>query len=327
MTVIVKNAVTKFRGALNKLTQLNVDAISVEINALQLEKESDVNQCAQIIVGKALSEPQYQHLHSCVLSTCKVLLPETLKAISAFDDDEMLPHLFRFLCSLRGKGLVSAKHMREFLEDIMCSSSETVVSCLDVAFEFQTILPHCFYADLLRHARRIASECDGLRNYFKVDPDAEAEREKDQQLSSSDDEDNCCSFVRQRVTLPCTVYVSNIDCAASEWDLSVALRSIGEVNKVRLCGNSRQATQYAFVEFSSEEAAQKAIKIDGKRLLGQYALRWSLSKSIIQDSSPDDALFGKHGQEKACTFGLNSDLSPKCVPLRNLVCLQQQQSR
>jgi hypothetical protein len=113
-----------------------------------------------------------------------------------------------------------------------------------------------------------------------------------------------------------TIYVSHIDCAASEGSFMRLLCSCGTVSKVRLCGNTTQSTQYAFVEFQDIEGAQKLLLLEGKKF-GVYPLHCSISRNVIHDRDSNDAKFSAQGMTKACTFGIEEDtLGWKETPLR-----------
>lgn len=325
MTVALLAKVTLakvFRGALNKLSGSNSTEIAEAVQQLPFEGE-ETEVCGRILAAKAASELQYQALHAKILKACKTLIPPVCAFISlaikrlTYGDssDGVAAGCVHFACVLRDEGLISSAQFKSFLVPLLNSSGEEVVQCICQVQEFSKIVPPEFFEELRRHAKRIAAECQGMRLHWRVEETGFGE-ESHQAVTYVD-------YGRQRAANSCTVYLSNIDCSSTEWELALVIRSLGDVNKVRLCGNPNQATQYAFVEFSDEWGAKRALERDGKCLLGKFALRWSTSRSIIQDSSPEDAVFGKNGKEKACTFGLNSDASPRTTALRASVCQQQ----
>eukprot|EP00759_Apiculatamorpha_spiralis_P054004 PhF_6_TR673/c3_g1_i1/m.1027 len=109
-----------------------------------------------------------------------------------------------------------------------------------------------------------------------------------------------------------TVYVSHIDCTGTEGSLMALLTSCGEVTKIRLCGNTTQSTQYAFVEYATSTGAKSAIRsLEGQRY-GHYTLHCTLSRNMIHDKDNTDAV----NHVKACTFGMDpATLGWNNVPL------------
>jgi len=98
-----------------------------------------------------------------------------------------------------------------------------------------------------------------------------------------------------------TVYVTHIECAATEGELMQIFSACGKVLKVRLCGNPSQSTQFGFVEFEKSTEAQNLVQCEGKRI-GKFCLHCSLSRNVIHDHDPSDA-DTKVGKD--CTFGFN----------------------
>jgi len=98
-----------------------------------------------------------------------------------------------------------------------------------------------------------------------------------------------------------TVYISQIDCTATEGQLMELFSACGTVMKVRLCGDPSKSTQYGFVEFEQVSGAKNLLRYDGQKFGKQKKkLQCSLSRQTIRDHDPTDA-DSKRG--KTCTFG------------------------
>jgi len=307
----------KFRGILNKLTPTNLTPLMGELANLDLSK--DCGPCARMLWAKSLEEIQYQELFTTIAKTKRELLDEIIPLIEkTFANNEVeKKHIVgtsKMLCNLRMEGLISAARFSELLNALMRNESESAVDGICAIAPFKHIISCAQFELLKKRAAEIGEDADSMRVKFLVEDFIGVQENK--APSSPVSPQTPQKIIKQRIPSACTVYLSNIDCGVTEWELSALLRSFGELSRVRLCGNPRQATQYAFVEFANEESSHAALAKDGKCLLGKFALRWSTSKSVIQDSCPSDAIFGKNGREKACTFGLNDDATPNYTPLR-----------
>ncbi len=77
-----------------------------------------------------------------------------------------------------------------------------------------------------------------------------------------------------------TVYVADVDPAASEAALRALFAPCGAVLDARVCGDPRGATRFAFLEFADGAGAGAALGLTGAPL-GAYAIRVSPSKTAI----------------------------------------------
>ena len=316
-----KTVVTRFRALMNKLTLENAEVLFHQVEALQFD-DKELCHAANILLSKAASEPQYHSLHIAVVKCKPELLSATVEQLSIvpYLEDENAQRakaVVEFFCGLRHAGLMKLQHFRKCLDGLFVQHS-FVVDCVCALPKYSSIVSEEMMTALKSHAK---DWCSTMRHQFMFEEAFGILECK----KKADDEQNFAvtsSPTKQRITSACTLYLSYIDCNASEWELSVLIRNIGEINRVRLCGNCNQSTQYAFVEFDEEKSAKKALAMDGKTLLGKYALRWSASKSVIQDKNDTDALMGKNGKCRACTFGYNANGTPNKMPLRNSTAQQ-----
>ena len=93
-----------------------------------------------------------------------------------------------------------------------------------------------------------------------------------------------------------TLYISHIDASLPRQDLAILVATCGEINKVRVCGNSKQATYYAFVEFVVASGASKMLA-KNKTLFGRFPLHCSISRTGIHDHHPTDSIWNEHEGE------------------------------
>lgn len=77
-----------------------------------------------------------------------------------------------------------------------------------------------------------------------------------------------------------TVYISYIDQQVTEEQLAVFFLDSGKVVDCRICGDPNSAMRFAFIEFTDEEGAQKALSKTGS-VLGSSPLRVLPSKTAI----------------------------------------------
>lgn len=77
-----------------------------------------------------------------------------------------------------------------------------------------------------------------------------------------------------------TVYVCDIDQQVTEEQLANLFTGCGDVVDCRICGDPNSAMRFAFVEFTSEDDATKAVELNNT-VLGQYPLRVLPSKTAI----------------------------------------------
>ncbi|CAD7698790.1 unnamed protein product [Ostreobium quekettii] len=83
-----------------------------------------------------------------------------------------------------------------------------------------------------------------------------------------------------------TIYISDIDQQVTEEQLAVLFSKCGTVVDCRVCGDPNSAMRFAFVEFLSEEGAQKALKKNGTEI-GASRLRVLPSKTAIVPVNKD----------------------------------------
>ncbi|KAL6777202.1 CGL28 [Auxenochlorella protothecoides x Auxenochlorella symbiontica] len=77
-----------------------------------------------------------------------------------------------------------------------------------------------------------------------------------------------------------TVYVSDLSQDLTEAAISAAFLSCGSIVDCRICGDTQGPLRFAFIEFCSVEAAQKAVSRSGQ-LVGNCIVRVSPSKTAI----------------------------------------------
>ncbi|KMZ75075.1 putative Poly(A)-binding protein [Zostera marina] len=82
-----------------------------------------------------------------------------------------------------------------------------------------------------------------------------------------------------------TVYVAEIDQHITEEDLVAMFAACGPVVDCRACGDPNSVLRFAFVEFSNEQDARKALNLSGV-FLGYYPLKVLPSKTAILPVNP-----------------------------------------
>ncbi|KAH7280628.1 hypothetical protein KP509_36G006700 [Ceratopteris richardii] len=82
-----------------------------------------------------------------------------------------------------------------------------------------------------------------------------------------------------------TVYVSDIDHQVTEEQLAALFLSCGQVVDCRVCGDPNSVLRFAFVEFTDEGAAHRALSLAGT-VLGYYPVRVLPSKTAIVPVNP-----------------------------------------
>ncbi|CAI5989290.1 unnamed protein product [Closterium sp. NIES-64] len=95
-----------------------------------------------------------------------------------------------------------------------------------------------------------------------------------------------------------TVYVSDIDQQVTEEQLATLFLSCGQVVDCRICGDPNSILRFAFVEFTNEEGAKKALTVAGT-MLGYYPLRVLPSKTAILPVNPN-YLPKSQGEKEMC---------------------------
>eukprot|EP00240_Pyramimonas_obovata_P013917 CAMPEP_0118921952 /NCGR_PEP_ID=MMETSP1169-20130426/1066_1 /TAXON_ID=36882 /ORGANISM="Pyramimonas obovata, Strain CCMP722" /LENGTH=197 /DNA_ID=CAMNT_0006862759 /DNA_START=85 /DNA_END=675 /DNA_ORIENTATION=+ len=80
-----------------------------------------------------------------------------------------------------------------------------------------------------------------------------------------------------------TIHMSGVDMQVTEQHLAQYFSVCGNVSAVRVSGDGLSQPRYAWVEFSTLEAAHGALSLDGQTL-GTQQLRISASKSAIQNN-------------------------------------------
>ncbi|KAJ4452419.1 putative Splicing regulatory glutamine/lysine-rich protein 1 [Paratrimastix pyriformis] len=98
------------------------------------------------------------------------------------------------------------------------------------------------------------------------------------------------TIAQQRVALPPsqqradqiarTIYIGNVSAQIVEEQLTLFFSSCGEINLVRYAGDTNHDTRFAFIEFTSTEAAQAALMLNGFQL-AEKALKVSPAKGAI----------------------------------------------
>ncbi|KAI5081679.1 hypothetical protein GOP47_0001422 [Adiantum capillus-veneris] len=82
-----------------------------------------------------------------------------------------------------------------------------------------------------------------------------------------------------------TVYVSDIDQQVTEEQLAALFLTCGQVVDCRVCGDPNSVLRFAFVEFTDEEGAHRALSLAGT-MLGFYPVRVLPSKTAIVPVNP-----------------------------------------
>lgn len=82
-----------------------------------------------------------------------------------------------------------------------------------------------------------------------------------------------------------TVYVSDIDQQVTEEQLAALFLTCGQVVDCRVCGDPNSVLRFAFVEFTDEEGALRALSLAGT-MLGFYPVRVLPSKTAIVPVNP-----------------------------------------
>ncbi|KAH7295929.1 hypothetical protein KP509_27G070900 [Ceratopteris richardii] len=82
-----------------------------------------------------------------------------------------------------------------------------------------------------------------------------------------------------------TVYVSDIDHQITEEQLAELFHHCGQVVDCRVCGDPNSVLRFAFVEFTDEEGARRALRLGGT-MLGFYPVRVLPSKTAIVPVNP-----------------------------------------
>lgn len=311
----------KLRGALNKVTETNVALLSEELKAVEFDEKACVNG-ARLLKCRAIEEPQNAELFIQLVRKNELLKTAFVSGLKLPElgveaEGKRAANTTKLICKVRSFGMISAAQFDNMLRDLAGKSDEMVVECFAALVPFALFVAPATLQVITERVEELLESVSSMRLKFMCEDFLSAMKKEDS--SSSDggsvggsEEETSPTVARrplptQRIASGCTVYLSNIDCAVTEAELASVLRSFGEVSKVRLCGNPRQATQYAFVEYFEEKSAKFALSKDGRCLLGKTALRWSSSKSIIQDVCETDALVSKRGRERPCMFGLCKD--------------------
>ena len=82
-----------------------------------------------------------------------------------------------------------------------------------------------------------------------------------------------------------TLYVGNVDITVAEKDLVDHFSQAGPVEYVKMAGDNKTATRYAFVEYMTKEGAQAGLLLNGSVLRGR-ALKVNSSKNPIVKPPP-----------------------------------------
>ena len=323
----------KIRGVLNKVTETNVALLAEEVRHLELGE--GVGCAGQLVYSRCLQEVHNCHLLAQVVKSNKELKEAFVSNVrppteeEQAEDSKKAARMVKILCTVRCEGMVTAAVFDSALRQLSESKSEEVIECIAATQPFKIYISAPTFGILQRKMQDLEPVVSSMRLRFMCEDFLAplSPGGSDSESSSSSVGPRASSPpvppTIQRIAASCTVYLSNIDCEANEWDLARVLHSFGEVCKVRLCGNPRQATQYAFVEFMEEKSAKLALSKDGRCLLGKAALRLSRSKSIIQDTCETDAVLSTKGRERPCTFGMVGG----CPSLKKLRCSNYQQSQ
>jgi hypothetical protein len=305
----------KLRGALNKVTETNLALLSEEVKALQFQEE-ELRSAGSLVYSRALAEPKNSLLFALLVkgnSSLKESFLYFVKSPVAGKGGKEGAASVKLLCLVRSEGMINATAFNTELKELSKRTDEEVAECICAALPFKNFISPVTFSALSERVLEVQKSSTSIRTAFLCETFLEPTS------PPTSDSDSCASdqpHYIQRTQASCTIYLSNIDCEATEFDLARALCTFGELCKVRLCGNPRQATQYAFVEFVEERSANLALSRDGKCLVGKAALRMSRSKSVIQDACPTDAVMSSQGREKFCTFGFEG-MYPSKVKLRN----------
>ncbi|TPX62595.1 hypothetical protein PhCBS80983_g00406 [Powellomyces hirtus] len=77
-----------------------------------------------------------------------------------------------------------------------------------------------------------------------------------------------------------TVYIGNISTAIGEPELRAYFISCGEIVAVKMAGDQGQVHRYAFMEFANQEAAAKALQLNGM-MVGERPVKVNFAKNSI----------------------------------------------
>ncbi|KAJ3138559.1 Protein srek1IP1 [Geranomyces variabilis] len=77
-----------------------------------------------------------------------------------------------------------------------------------------------------------------------------------------------------------TIYIGNIPHEASEADLRATFAACGDIIAVKIAGDAHQTSRFAFMEFATEEAAGKAMLLNGV-VVRDRAVKVNFSKNTI----------------------------------------------
>eukprot|EP01086_Lenisia_limosa_P007942 TRINITY_DN28433_c0_g1_i1.p1 TRINITY_DN28433_c0_g1~~TRINITY_DN28433_c0_g1_i1.p1 ORF type:complete len:255 (-),score=37.18 TRINITY_DN28433_c0_g1_i1:117-881(-) len=90
----------------------------------------------------------------------------------------------------------------------------------------------------------------------------------------------------------CSIYVGNVPPSIVSHQLRHVFSVIGRVTKIRMCGDARHATRYAFVDFVTAGEAERAVNLVNDLSLGGSRLRVTPAKNpntsrvMIADDAP-----------------------------------------
>ena len=118
----------------------------------------------------------------------------------------------------------------------------------------------------------------GMRSLTVAQP-GEAARGQHRGRPSSAGDERDARRQRQAV-LRRTVYVRNLDAEVTEVHLLHVFGACGGVQDSRLCSDPHSTLRYAFLQFDAEEAAGRALALNGT-VLGRHAVRVSRSRTAI----------------------------------------------
>uniref|UniRef100_A0A0D6R306 RRM domain-containing protein n=1 Tax=Araucaria cunninghamii TaxID=56994 RepID=A0A0D6R306_ARACU len=82
-----------------------------------------------------------------------------------------------------------------------------------------------------------------------------------------------------------TIFVSDIDQLVTEEQLAALFINCGQVVDCRVCGDPNSVLRFAFVEFTDEASARRALSLSGT-MLGYYPVRVLPSKTAILPVNP-----------------------------------------
>ena len=106
-----------------------------------------------------------------------------------------------------------------------------------------------------------------------------------------------------------TVYVSKVDPTLSVKELRLIFDKFGLVSKVRLCGDPQQRGMYAFIEFTSSDAAQKMLQMDKQPFREGKDDTWRClpARQPIHDHNDDD-MIASGSSAHPCFFGIPKNM-------------------